>query len=407
MWIKREGYKNMVHTQPLETNATQVLDVIENMDMGLAQTVQNWLIPIYTSKYGPFFQQTFLDIPLANFILAIVVFLFILILRKVFTKIVMVFLQRLTKNTATFYDDRIISSIKEPLRFAFIILALHLFFLLIFKETETIKHILNTLVVFDIFWMILAIVEALRGIIYNITGRLNTDLSKEMGDFILRIIKFLIGGIGLGAMLQVWGINVTALIASLGLGGLAFALAAKDTASNLFGSFSLLADKSIRIGEWIKVNGVEGVVEDIGMRTTKIRSFQKSLITVPNQIVANHPIENFSRRGIRRIKMNVGLTYSTNSTKITKITEDIKTMLRANEGIAQKESLMVNFTAFGDSALNIFIYTFTDTANWANYLDIREDIHLKIMKIIEENGSSFAFPSQSIYVEQMPSENML
>ena len=183
---------------------------------------------------------------------------------------------------------------------------------------------------------------------------------------------------------------------------LAFALAAKDTASNLFGSFALLADKSIRIGEWIKVGGVEGVVEDVGMRTTKIRSFQKSLITVPNSIVANSPIENFSRRGIRRIKMHIGLTYATNSEQIIQIIQDIKSMLQTHKGISQKDSLMVNFDTFGDSSLNIFIYTFTQTANWAKYLEISEEIHLKIMEIVEKNGSGFAFPSQSIYVEQLP-----
>ena len=397
----------MSTVQSLEENATQALNVIEDLDMGLAPVVQNWLTPLYTSKYGPFFQQTLFDIPLANLILAILVFLFILLLRKIFTLIVMVFLQKLAKFSKTYNDDKIISALKAPIRFAFIIIGLHLFFLLIFKETDTIKNILNTLVIYTIFWAILAIIEALRGLIYSATGKFSADLSKEIGNFVIAILKILIAGVGLGAMLQVWGINVTALVASLGIGGLAFALAAKDTAANLFGSFSLLADKSIRIGEWIKVNGVEGTVENIGMRTTKIRSFQKSLITVPNHIVANKPIENFSRRGIRRIKMHIGLTYSTNSEQIVQIIDAIKLMLKEHEGISQKDSLMVNFDSFGDSALNIFIYSFTKTANWANYLDIREDIHLKIMKIVEENGSSFAFPSQSIYVEQMPSENVL
>ena len=393
--------------QTIETNTTQALNVIDDLDMGLAPVIQNWLTPVYTSKYGSFFQQTLFDIPLANFILAVLVFLFILLLRKIFTKILLVFLQNLSKYSKTYYDDKIISALKSPIRFGFIIIGLHLFFILIFKETEIIKNILNTLVVYTIFWAILAILEALRGLIYRATGKFNSDLSKEIGDFIVAILKVLISGVGLGAMLQVWGINVTALVASLGIGGLAFALAAKDTAANLFGSFALLADKSIRIGEWIKVDGVEGVVEDIGMRTTKIRSFQKSLITVPNHIVANNPIENFSRRGIRRIKMHIGLTYSTNSEQIVQIIDAIKLMLEQHEGISQKDSLMVNFDSFGDSALNIFIYTFTKTANWAKYLEIREDIHLKIMKIVEENGSSFAFPSQSIYVEQLPSENML
>jgi len=203
-------------------------------------------------------------------------------------------------------------------------------------------------------------------------------------------------------MLQVWGINVTALLASLGLGGLAFALAAKDTASNLFGSFAILADKSIRIGEWIKVGDVEGVVEDIGMRTTKIRTFEKSLVTVPNQIVANHPIENYSRRGIRRFKMNIGLTYATSGEQVKNIVEEIRYMLHTHENIAQDETILVNFKEFGDSALTIFIYAFTHTSNWKTYMDIKEEIQLQIIEIVESNGSSFAFPSQSLYIEQMP-----
>lgn len=387
----------------IESNTTQTLNVIEGLDMGLGPISQSLLNLIYTSKYGDFFMQTFFGIPLGNFILAVLVFLFILLLRKIFTLMVIVFLQKLAKYSSTYHDDKIISALKAPIRFAFIVIGLHLFFELIFKETDTIKHILNTLIVFTIFWAILSIAEAMRGLIYNVTGKFHSDLSKELGNFILSMIKILIAGMGLAAILQVWGINVTALIASLGLGGLAFALAAKDTASNLFGSFALLADKSIRIGEWISVDGVEGTVEEIGMRTTKIRSFQKSLITIPNQIVANKPIENFSRRGIRRIKMRIGLTYDTSGEQVSKIVEEIKFMLHSHEGISHKDTLLVNFESFGDSALNIFIYTFTSTANWEKYLDIREDVHLKIMQIVEENNSSFAFPSQSIYVEQTPS----
>ena len=386
----------------VEQNITQVLNVIDDLDMGVAQEIQNLLTPLYVSKYGQFFQQTVFGVPFANLVLAVFVFLFVLLLRKFFTHIVLSFLQRVAKRSDTFYDDRIISALKDPLSFGFIVVGLHFFFLLVFMETDFVKSVLNTLLVYTLFWAILSVIEALKELIYGLTSKFNPDLSKEMGNFILTILKIFIGGMGLAAILQVWGINVTALIASLGLGGLAFALAAKDTASNLFGSFALLADKSIRIGEWVKVGGVEGVVEDVGMRTTKIRSFQKTLITVPNQLVANQPIENFSRRGIRRIKMHIGLTYGTSSEQIVNIKNDIETMLREHENISQKDSLMVYFDSFGDSSLNIFIYTFTATANWEKYLATREDIHIKIMKIVEKNGSDFAFPSQSIYVESLP-----
>jgi len=389
----------------IDTNVSKSLNVIDGLDMNIDHTVQVLLAPIY-SKF-PILSETFLGIPIANFIAAVLVFLIFLLLRNFFTYIIMESLQKLAKHTETYYDDRVISALKGPVGFAFVLIGLHLFFLLIFKETAIIKNSLNTLIVFDIFWAILATADALRGLFHHATEKFNPDLSKEMGDFILKIVKFLIGGLGFAAMLQVWGINVTALIASLGLGGLAFALAAKDTASNLFGSFAILADKSIRIGEWIKVDGVEGVVEAIGTRTTKIRSFEKSLITLPNQIIANTPIENFSRRGVRRIKMRIGLTYGTNSQQIHKIVEEIKYMLHSHPNIATKETLLVNFESFGDSALNIFIYTFTATSNWERYLDIREDVHLKIMHIVEENNAAFAFPSQSIYVEQLPVQNSI
>jgi len=383
-----------------EQNTTASLNVIDGLDMNLHTIAQDALTPLYNSEYGTFFAYLIFGIPLGQLLAATIIFLFILMLRKFFTLLVLVPLQKLSKYTTIYYDERIISALKAPVRFAFVVIAAHLFFLIIFQETKIIKNILNTLIAYDVFWAILAVTEALRGLFYQFAGRLSSDLSKEVGNFILAILKIFIMGVGLGAILQVWGINVTALLASLGIGGLAFALAAKDTAANLFGSFSLLADKSIRIGEWIKVGGVEGTVEDIGIRTTKVRSFGKSLITVPNQIVANHPIENFSRRGVRRIKMRIGLTYDTSSTQMSQIVEEIKYMLHTHEHIAQKETLLVNFESFGDSALNIFIYTFTSTANWARYLEIREDIHFKIMKIVEDNNASFAFPSQSIYIEE-------
>ena len=387
-------------TIDINATTTKTINVIDGIDMDLAITVQTLLSPLY--KNFPLLTHTFLGVPIGNIIAAFAVLCFFLFLRKIFANVITSWLQKLAKYTETYYDDKVISALKHPVSFAFVLVGIHLFFLLIFQETGVIKNILNTLVVFVIFWAIISISEALKGILYHATERFNPDLSREMGNFILKIIKILIGGIGLGAMLQVWGINVTALIASLGLGGLAFALAAKDTASNLFGSFAILADKSIRIGEWIKVDGIEGVVEDVGMRTTKIRTFEKSLITMPNQIVANHPIENYSRRGVRRFKMNIGLTYSTSGEQVKHIVHEIRYLLHNHENISQDETILVNFDKFGDSALNIFVYAFTHTSNWKTYMDIRQEIQLRIMQIVEENGSSFAFPSQSVYVESMP-----
>lgn len=385
-----------------ENNITHTQEMIEQLDINFESQIQALLNQGYQSEYGSFFLKTFLDIPIGNFLAAIISLFFFLMLRKLFARLVISVLQPLAHRTKTFYDDRILSALKGPIAFVFVIIGIRLFFALLFLETEFITKLINSMIVYNVFFALFALVHALRGAVYHFTKRFNPELSHEMGNFILTIIRGIILGVGLGSILQVWGINVAGLVAGLGIGGLAFALAAKDTAANLFGSIALLLDKSIRIGEWIKIDDVEGVVEDIGIRTTKIRSFKKSLITLPNQMLANSPIENFSRRGIRRIKMNIGLTYDASSKQIEKVILDIKTMLRNHEGIAQDETMLVNFTSFDDSSLGILIYTFSKTSNWERYLAIKEEVNLNVMKIVEENNVAFAFPSQSLYIESMP-----
>jgi len=385
-----------------ENNITHTQEMIEQLDINFESQIQALLNQGYQSEYGSFFLKTFLDIPIGNFLAAIISLFFFLMLRKLFARLVISVLQPLAHRTKTFYDDRILSALKGPIALVFVIIGIRLFFALLFLETEFIAKLINSMIVYNVFFALFALVHALRGAVYHFTKRFNPELSHEMGNFILTIIRGIILGIGLGSILQVWGINVAGLVAGLGIGGLAFALAAKDTAANLFGSIALLLDKSIRIGEWIKIDDVEGVVEDIGIRTTKIRSFKKSLITLPNQMLANSPIENFSRRGIRRIKMNIGLTYDASSKQIEKVILDIKTMLRNHEGIAQDETMLVSFTSFDDSSLGILIYTFSKTSNWERYLAIKEEVNLNVMKIVEENNVAFAFPSQSLYIESMP-----
>ena len=385
-----------------ENNITHTQEIIEQLDINFASQIQALLNQVYQSEYGIFFLKTFLDIPIGNFLAAFISLFFFLMLRKLFATLVITVLQPLTKQTKTFYDDRILSALKGPIAFVFVIIGFRLFFSLLFLETEFIGLLIDSMIVYNVFWALFSLIHALRGAVYHFTERFNPELSHEMGNFLLTIIRGIILAVGLGSILQVWGINVAGLVAGLGIGGLAFALAAKDTAANLFGSIALLLDKSIRIGEWIKIDGVEGVVEDIGMRTTKIRSFKKSLITLPNQMLANSPIENFSRRGIRRIKMNIGLTYDASSQQIEKVIMDIKTMLKNHKGIAQNETMMVNFTSFDDSSLGILIYTFSKTSNWEKYLAIKEEVNLNIMKIVEDNNVDFAFPSQSLYIEKMP-----
>ncbi len=352
-----------------------------------------------------FLNQVFIGIPLYRFAIAIAVFFGFVFLRKLFVLVVIRFLSGLTRRTRTELDDILLGIISKPLSFLFVITGTYIALRVLTLEVEVINRVLRTLIIFVLVWTSYNAVIAFEEHIFRFAGRFGKELEREIGGFLIKISKAFVLILGAVAILQEWGINVSALIASLGLGGLAFALAAKDTVANLFGGLTVLADKSMKVGDWVKIGDVEGIVEDIGLRTTKIRTFEKSLITVPNQVLANQSLENFSRRNVRRIKMTIGLTYSTTPDQMRRILEEIREMLRNHPRIAKDQLLMVYFTDYSDSSLDIFIYCFTDTANWAEYLSIREDVNLKIMDIVEKNGASFAFPSRSVYVEKLPSDD--
>jgi len=383
-----------------ESNVTAVAKVATKVDSSIDSLAQNILILIY--KQFPILGHGIAGITYGQLLVATLLFMFIFFVRGIFISIIIKYLLVLTSKTETKYDDRVVKSLTKPLRFTFLILGLFIFISTLYIKNHYIYLILDSMIIINIFWIICAVIDALQGIVHKAMNKLSGELSNSLSKFVLRIAYIIIWVTCISSVLSLWGINVTALFASLGLGGLAFALAAKDTAANLFGSIAILIDKSIKIGDWVKVNGIEGTVEDIGMRTTKIRTFYKSLVIVPNQIVANTNIENFSRRDTRRILMRLGLTYDTTNKQIEAIVKDIKALLMSHSGVAKDETLLVNFDNFGDSAKEIFIYAFTNTANWQEYLSIKEDIQYKINDIVTQNGSSFAFPSHSLYLESMP-----
>ena len=391
----------------------------ESNDPQLASTLEQLLGMAVEKKLGSryvFFLQlkqqvldflnnnSFLGIPLYKFAEGLGVFLLFLLFRRLFALVVLRSLHHLTKATKTSLDDKLIALLEGPLKFTFIIIGLYFALDVAGVESAVADKIIKSLIIFVIFWLMFNLVNILDETIYKFARKFGKELYREIGAFFIKTLKIFIFAIGLVSILQEWDINVSAFIASLGLGGLAFALAAKDTAANLFGGLSILADRALKIDDWIKVGSVEGTVEEIGLRTTKVRTFEKSLVTVPNQYIANNPIENFSRRNIRRIKMRIGLVYSTTHEQMQAILNDIRNMLQSHPGIAKNATLLVNFDEFGSSELSIFIYCFTNTADWAKYLAIKEDVNLKIMEIVQKHGSDFAFPSESLYIEKLPEE---
>lgn len=349
-------------------------------------------------------EQSYLGNTLLQWSISFGILLFFIFFRRPLAHVFISILHKITAKTKNTLDDTIIVVLEPPIRLLFVLLGLYLMLAVIdLPEVLNIfsSHFFHSMLVFTLFWALLRAVNIFSDFIIEHQDKVASRFSADLALFLVKGVKFILIIMGFVTIVQEWGYDFTGFLASLGLGGLAFALAAKDTAANLFGSLVIFSDKPFDVGDWIQTPSVEGTVESIGIRSTRIRTFAKALVAVPNATLANSPITNWSRMTMRRIKMTIGLTYDTNSTQMQNILEQTRTMLQNDPDINDK-TILINFTDFQDSALSIFCYFFTNTTNWQEYLMVRERINLSIMKIVEDNRASFAFPSQSVYIESLP-----
>jgi len=357
--------------------------------------------------FQKFLNETFLSITIENLLISLLVLFVLLAMKNAITRIFLNTLKKLAKRTKTKLDDEIIEIIEPPLKSFLTFLCFYIAFLILNLGTYynfiAIK-IMITIAIIEISWAFYRADNIFSQAMENFFKKKNSEIGLSFIPFFNKFIKTSIVVVGFILIVQEWGYNIGAIITGLGIGGLAVALAAKDTLANMFGGLTIIMDRPFKIGDWVKIGDTEGIVEDIGFRSTRIRTFEKSLISVPNSVIANTAIENFSRRGERRITYKIGVTYSTTKEKLKEAIERIRTMLEEHPGISKSSTLLVYFTEFADSSLNIFIYCFTTTSVWSEYLKIREDVNLKIMEIMEDLGIDFAFPSMSVYIEKNASE---
>lgn len=225
------------------------------------------------------------------------------------------------------------------------------------------------------------------------------QIDRTTADAVTQLLKVSIVITGLLVLLQSLGINVSAILAFGGIGGIAIGFAAKDLLANFFGAVMIYLDRPFSIGDWVRSSDreIEGTVERIGWRLTVIRTFDKRPLYVPNSIFANIAVENPSRMTNRRIYETIGIRYDDDKVLPT-IIEDVKKMLQSHPEIDQKLTLMVNFNAFSASSLDFFIYTFTKTTDWIYFHEIKQDVLLKINAIIAQHGAEIAFPTSTVHV---------
>ncbi|MBD3320196.1 MAG: mechanosensitive ion channel [Chitinivibrionales bacterium] len=312
---------------------------------------------------------------------------------------------RFTRKTKTDLDDLIIQKSSRPVANFVLLFGAFLVANILklprepFELQEIILIAIRVAVVLNALWLCLRIVDIVGVYILFRLAKTSSHLDEHLVPIFQKAIKVFIIILGSVYIIQSLGYSVSGLIAGLGIGGLAVAMAAKDTLANFFGSIMILADRPFKKDDWIKVGDNEGVVEEIGFRSTRIRTFPKTLISVPNSIIANEPIDNHSRMPKRRVKMTVGVTYDTTAEQMETAVKGIEQLLKAHVGVNQ-EFMMVKFTDFGASSLDILVYYFTGTTDWQEHLAVRQEINLSIMRYLEGMGLSIAFPTQTVHVKQ-------
>ena len=252
-------------------------------------------------------------------------------------------------------------------------------------------------VIFAVTWMCANFTPYVTEILLKIDKKNPSTGSNAAGiTFLANVIRVVIWCIGAIAIMSKFGLNVNALITGLGLGGLTFSLAAQSTAKNLFSGFAIISDKPFDVGDRISCGDIDGTVENITMRSTRVRTMSDTVIIVPNATLVDSAITNWSRMSKRYCKTTVGLEYGTGSSVIKKCIRDIKAFLKKSEGI-DNEKYYVTFTEFADSSLNIEIIYYTTAVDYDAYLESCQEVNFGIMDIIEKNGAEFAFPSVTVY----------
>ena len=307
------------------------------------------------------------------------------------------------KGRAGRIDDVLTRALSGPLQLAFVTFGA--FFALQYiglrGELDVLgERIIRTLVSIAIFWALYNLVIPLS----DLLKRLDGILTREMINWLIKGVRWAVIFVGLATILQFWGIQVAPILAGLGLFGVAVALGAQELFRNLIGGLCILIEKQFRQGDWILAQGVvEGTVEHIGFRSTTIRRFDAAPVSVPNMKLSDAAVTNFSRMTYRRISWMIGLEYRTTVDQLRVIRDQIDQYLRTEGSFVQppNASLFVRIDSFNASSIDLMLYTFTKTTVWGEWLEHKERLAYRIKEIVEGAGANFAFPSQSVYVEQL------
>jgi len=345
----------------------------------------------------------------SEIIIGFIIFLLFYVLRRLFARFVIGRLNKIVSKSSTSIDDTVVQVIEGPLKFLPVVIGFFIASSYIDKheDIQNFTDLVNrTLITIFIFWLLHQLIVPFAFLVKSFEEKLTTALV----DWTLKGLKIIIIILGIVAILELWGIKVGPVIAGLGLFGVAVALGAQDLFKNLISGIMILMERRFMIGDVISVNGeAEGTVEQIGFRSTLIRQFDSNVVTVPNFKFAEQSVTNYTRRIHRRIRWIIGLEYRTTVEQLKNIRNNIKTHIDnndsfANDGSTYYKSSFVRVENFSDSSIDMLVECFTKVSDWKKFIETKENLAIKIKEIVENENAGFAFPSQSIYVETLPTD---
>lgn len=339
-----------------------------------------------------------------NWIISILIIVAAIVIVKLITLVSKKVLKPLTDRTKNQLDNIIFYSLEPPVKFAIILLGIWIaIHRLVYPDSfvKVVDNIYRILIVLDITWVFARLFSGLLQVYW---GRRSNGQNNKMLPIIKRTILVVVWIIGLVMALSNVGVNISALLGTLGIGGIAFALAAQDTVKNVFGAFTLLTDKPFNIGDTIRFDSIEGTVVDIGIRSTRIMNYDKRIITIPNYKITDSSIINISSEPMRRVVLNLGLTYDTTAEKMKEALKILKALPQKVENVSSSPSNVVAvFTEYSDSALGIMYIYYIEKQG--DILGVTSNMNMEILDSFNKAGLEFAFPTRTIYIQKDESEN--
>lgn len=327
---------------------------------------------------------------------------FILLIRYLYKNFLINLMRQLSDKASFKAGEEILNAFEHPINVLLAVInvyvAVNLAPIPALQQAAFIDKILRSTIVLSFFWGCYNITDTTHGFMLRMLEKAGVKAEDALSNIFSTILHIIVVVLGFVAIAKEWNYDISGFVASLGIGSLAVAFAAKDSLANVFGSLVIILDKPFKVGDWITANGVEGVVEEISFRSTCVRTFPQELVYIPNSLLTNTPITNFTARQKRRIDFVLGLTYSSTKEQIEDFISRLKNFL-SNHPDIYHDDIRVHFINYGASSLDIRVTCYAMTSDSVKYLDISQDINLKVLGLLEEAGVGCAFPSTSVYFE--------